>query len=256
MMKEYLSIRLLVVLVGTTFLASCEKEEIVEVDRSYPALFSSGTIKGVDHVINIGRAQEANTVHMINFNGEFVDDQGDLTTSGHLIVAGHSGSPTANDAFEFVSRLDDSDFPDVVASLEGQLVPVEYEYNNVDYAVDFYCPQSVNVSFNQDIHNIDKTQDLVVTWSVDPDATFDDLVISLVSRGVDGEIDETTADLVIQEVTQDDGSYTFSSSLFEEWPDQLNVDVIIGRGNQVFDDQSSTLITFINYNYTSGKIVD
>ncbi|KAB2810193.1 hypothetical protein [Phaeocystidibacter luteus] len=254
-MKNRITLTFFTALIFT--LSSCNNNQLEEEfhGKDFPMLLSSQSYENVKHTINIGKAQEGNELHMINLNGEFKSPFGLLTTSGYLNF-GQWTCPVQEDYFYRKIFDNQPEFAAIAADLDGKDVLIEYEVYGESQKTKIYSPENIDIGFSQDIRYIDKTEDLVITWDVDPNTPFEKCYVAFVSRGVDGIPDEYTRTLVIDEITDDDGEYIFPSSTFSSWPDDLWIDVIVMRGNQKFIEESGTLITVLNYNYTAGRIRD
>ncbi|KAB2810191.1 hypothetical protein [Phaeocystidibacter luteus] len=236
-------------------LTSCDKDQLENSagGSEFPILFSSESYEDVKHKINIGRSQLSNSYSTIYLSGGFRDPFGLFTTAGHLTV-GQWNCPVQENLFYKTVLDTDPDHSSVANDMNGKNVNIDYEIYGVNQISTIYSPAYIDVYFNQDVWHFDKTQDLVMTWDVDQNSPFDKIYVAFVSRGVDGVPDEYTRGLVIDEITDDDGEYVFPSSTFSSWPDDLWIDVIVMRGNQKFIEETGTLITVLNYNYTSGRI--
>ncbi|KAB2810192.1 hypothetical protein [Phaeocystidibacter luteus] len=235
-------------------LIGCEDDVFNEdyQESEFPMLWPSESLD-VKHTINIGRAQESNSRRAIYLSGGFKDPFGLSTTTGHLSI-GQWNCPVRENLFYKTVLSSDPDHASVVNDVNGHNVLIDYEVYGVNQQSTIYSPAYIDVYFNQDVDALDKTQDLVMTWDVDQNSPFDKIYVAFVSRGVDGMPDEYTRTLVIDEITDDDGEYVFPSRTFSSWPDGLWIDVIVMRGNQKFIEETGTLITVLNYNYTLGEI--
>lgn len=237
-------------------IASCGEEEIVNVEtQTVPALFSSGSYE-VKNVINVQRASSRSEPRSVDFEGQFILSNGDLSSNATLwFNHNYVCVPDVDNSLRLAFNSTDLGFNEVVADLDGKLLNLHYSVLGGMSRIDsIYSPENISVSFSQDILHLDKTLPLTVNWGVDENAPLENVFIAFVSRGVNGEVDDLTRGMYLSELTPDDGSYTFPASLYSEWPDDLNFDIIIGRGNQSFSSETSTLITVIDYNYSLGVI--
>lgn len=250
-MKNLIKFPLLLLCVA---LISCEKERIEVYSQSTTELFGSSTIE-YKHSINLMRYFEGNMSIEYKVTGSFHDEFGSLIQDASINVLAEDISQLASFEFSDVFELKDGANLNIRESADGDYVPVTWNVAGSSQSANIYSCAEPLVTFNQDVSSLDHSKNLDINWIVDAENPNDVIYIAFVSRGVPGlSIDENEAyyELQFSEVTEDDGSFTIPSSVFNSWPSGLRVDIIIGRGNQILDSDSETLITEVSYNYHAG----
>ncbi len=235
-------------------LASCSKDNIGNSKSPLPTIFKDNTFDNL-HDIVIARSMVSNDPVSCKVSGEFVDESG-LISNAILNVNGIPIPQNAQNAFFQYFRFSEPSFSQEYVAFDGTTVQVDVQVNSLQEANDIYSPADIVFSTDQNLDQIDRTKDITINWAGDALNPFTEISVAFISRGIDGEVTEATKDLHHTVVTSDNGTYTIPASAFSDWPNNLSVDLVLIRGNQVYLEDTRTLITTMVHNLHTGKIVD
>jgi hypothetical protein len=197
-----------IALVLFAFLSSCTKEtnDIIPEEIDGPRLIVFRDYDN-DHQVSIQRWTTNNTPGSLNILGQFNND-GSSISDAELIINGNEVWYSEQTEFSENHTDTDDGFEELIAAHDGQLVDVAVDVMGTSESISIYSPEGLIVETSQNIDSLDRTEDLTITWNSDPANPYGDISVALISRGIDGNPDEETANLHHTVVIDDSGSYT------------------------------------------------
>jgi hypothetical protein len=245
-----------IALVLFAFLSSCTKEtnDIIPEEIDGPRLIVFRDYDN-DHQVSIQRWTTNNTPGSLNILGQFNND-GSSISDAELIINGNEVWYSEQTEFSENHTDTDDGFEELIAAHDGQLVDVAVDVMGTSESISIYSPEGLIVETSQNIDSLDRTEDLTITWNSDPANPYGDISVALISRGIDGNPDEETANLHHTVVIDDSGSYTIPSSEFENWPVGLHIDLALTRANERLMPETKTLISAYVQSLQIGEVVE
>jgi hypothetical protein len=119
--------------------------------------------------------------------------------------------------------------------------------------VDVYNPQLIKIINRDELLSVSKDEDMTILWTKD-EINNKPVTISLIGRSFTGS-DQQLPDVDLTKLVDDTGSFTISRSELQIFPNDINLDIVLSRGNQEVVN-SNTVMTMYNTDLVSSKIVN
>jgi hypothetical protein len=228
---------LITIIVFFLALLSCQKKEI---DNPASGNFFSDLAK-----TSSGTADAEVFIYFAGFDGKtgnfmvnanLYDSTGAFVTKADLSVEGNTIDET-NTEGNFFQLLypDDSQISTYQSLMEDSITVTLDDYYDTSTDVEVYFPAQLEVDKLTDPFDLDRNQDLTITWEKDNNSGNNKIGILLIYLGLHSHqldsTNSTSANYQILLQTDDDGSHTISSSdLLNEFPANSFVHMYVVRG--------------------------